>query len=116
MMMDDKDLEKLLSDMARNAPEPSADLLGRVLGDAYEAQPEPAAGTSLTSQSTFQNVLNVLGGWGGLGGLAMAASVGFVIGFNPPALFQAPFGLVLSDEVVDYDASVSGFGWDLEEG
>lgn len=120
--MDDKDLDKLLSDLGRDVPETSADLLGRVLGDAYELQPQPEPQAQVQvlppepPVPAFRQVLSVFGGWGGLSGLAFAASVGFVVGFNPPAALDAPFGTVWSSDASLFQTDGSDFGWDWEEG
>lgn len=109
-MISDQALDALLDDLARDAADPSEALLGRVLEDAYTEQPEPQIHSG-------GNVVSIFGGWSGVGGLALAASVGFFMGFNPPAALQDPLSIVIGDEAAlfDEDASVSGFGWDLEE-
>lgn len=116
-MAEEKDLDDMLMALGRDAPEPSSDLLGRVLEDAYEMQPVEAIIPPIAPvQGPWAQILGVLGGWGGLGGLSFAASIGFVLGFSPPAALVSPLSYVLGDELAEYDATVSGFGWDLEEG
>lgn len=107
----------MLAALGRAAPEPSPELLGRVLQDAYDQQPVPdALPDRAQERSLWAQLLGVLGGWGGLGGLTVAASVGFVLGFSPPVALQSPLSYVLGDSIAEYDAAVSGFGWDIEEG
>ena len=116
--MDDKQLDMLIDSLRDDVSEPSAELYGRILADAYELQPEADLPPTVQAKrrSAFKHVLAVFGGWGGLSGLACAASVGFVLGFNPPALVQNSFGLVLLEDASEFDDSLSGFGWDFEEG
>ena len=110
---DDFDLEALLAGHARS--EPSDDLLGRVLGDAYDLQPVAAAPLRPAKVSRWKHAISVFGGWSGIGGLAVAASAGFVIGFSPPAAFEDLLPYVLGEDFVNLEADVDGFGWDLEE-
>ena len=77
-------------------PEPSADLLARVLSDAYEAQdgfmaeaapiPAPQATTpAKPRRSLLAALLAAVGGAPGLAGLTAAAVAGFWVGMSPPA-------------------------------
>jgi hypothetical protein len=118
-MMDDKELDKLLDALARETQDPSPDLMGRILGDAYDAQPVPTpdpAPALSAPPSRRKGILQVFGGWSGLGGLAAAASIGFFMGFSPPQAVQSPLNSILGVEFAEDDSTVSGFGWDIEEG
>ena len=113
----DDELDALLSGM--KAPEPSSDLMSRVLADAYDMQPVPAITMAQPEASHWQSFIGVFGGWGGLGGLAFAASVGFVVGLSPPDLLTTPLDIVLGPDLTESyeDTSDSiGFGWAFEEG
>lgn len=120
-LMSDAALDALLDELAEKAPDPSSELMGRVLADAYEVQPEPAPleafepETSVAAaDSVLSQLVSVFGGWGGIGGLAVAASVGFFMGFSPPSLLEETL-----PEVLGYDLSLdlgeAGFGWDSVE-
>lgn len=120
-LMSDAALDALLGGLKTEAPEPSAALLGRVLGDAYEMQPEPAAAPAADRPSEphtrarfLAQLVSVFGGWGGVGGLAVAASVGFFMGFSPPALLEETL-----PDLLGYDLTLgldeAGFGWDSVE-
>ena len=111
----EKDLERLLRDMRADVPDPSGDLMARVLGDAYAEQPDPAP----APRKRRGRILPVFGGWSGVGGLAFAASAGFVIGLSPPEMLDVPMGAVFGESVTDSYATETdlvGFGWTLEEG
>lgn len=110
--MSDAELDALLAEMDK--PEPSSDLMGRVLGDAYEAQPvlETPAKPAVAVVRPWSDVLSI---FAGVGGLATAASIGFVLGFNPPALLEDAMPIVLGDGFVNLDADIGGYGWDIDE-
>ncbi|MEP3635632.1 MAG: hypothetical protein ABJN14_00030 [Paracoccaceae bacterium] len=113
----DDELDALLSGM--KAPEPSSDLMSRVLADAYEVQPVPTITMVQPRASHWQSFIGVFGGWGGLGGLAFAASVGFVVGLSPPDLLTTPLDIVLGPDLTESYEGTSdsfGFGWAFEEG
>jgi hypothetical protein len=114
--LSDAELDRMLAALD-DVPEPSSDLLGRVLGDAYDLQPEASVATPAQEEPRF-GLLNIFGGWLGLGGLVTAASVGFLVGFNPPSAMDASLTvwLGLDSTVAAGDAPVTGFGWDIEEG
>ncbi|MEP6066728.1 MAG: hypothetical protein ABJ246_12870 [Paracoccaceae bacterium] len=115
---DDVELDTLLSGM--KPPEPSSDLMSRVLADAYEMQPAPPADAmGQPRANSWQSFLGVFGGWSGLGGLAFAASVGFVVGLSPPDVLTTPLEVVLGPDLTETYEGTSdsfGFGWAFEEG
>lgn len=112
---ENSELDAFLASLKHAEPDAPSALLGRVLDDAYALQPVPEAIRQVPPEAPRWEVLSVFGGWGGLGGLALAASVGFFAGFNPPALLQERLPFLAAGDVFDLDADVSGFGWDLEE-
>lgn len=109
-------IDDLLDDVAgTSVPDPSVDLMTRVLADAEAALPVP--GGSMLRETVLAQVLRGLGGWFSVGGMAAATAVGFAIGLgalNGTAL--DPFWL--NGFVFYYDDSLglSANGWDLEEG
>ena len=115
---DDDMLDRLMAEIGRDEPRPSEALLSAVLEDAYAVQPAaepPVIDRAAASEGSITSVLAVLGGWFGLGGLALAASLGFVIGLNPPDLLQTPLEIVFGTESEEA-STVTAFGWDIEEG
>ena len=109
------DLDMLLDGLKDEPPAVSKALLGRVLDDAYALQPALEDAQSSKSPRRRWEFLSVIGGWGGLGGLAVAASVGFFIGFNPPAVLENSLPFLAAGDLFEVDTEVGGFGWDLEE-
>ena len=86
-----KDLDAIFA-AARDLPEPSADLMARVLADAAAVQAEraepqilPYASTASASPGFWAEIRTGLGGWLGLGGLAAAGLAGLALGVALPA-------------------------------
>lgn len=67
------------------APEPSPDLLARVLADAEAAQAQPAARRAVPRAGVWTRLAQGLGGWPGLAGLGAAGLAGLWIGLAMPA-------------------------------
>lgn len=114
---DKNELDDLLSRI--KPPEPSSELMSRVLADAYDVQPVPAIAVEQIQANRWHRFIGVFGGWSGLGGLAFAASVGFVVGLSPPDLLTTPLDVVLGADLTEsYDVTSDsyGFGWAFEEG
>ncbi len=111
---DDQALDALLDSLAQSETAPSDALLGRVLGDAYDMQPESAASTPPQADPPVR-LVNVLGGWLGMCGLAAAVLVGFWIGFNPPDVFQDVLPEALASDFGASGLEFQGYGWDFEE-
>jgi hypothetical protein len=86
-MNTDTDMEDLLA-AARTAPrEVPAELLGRVLADAYALQPQSVVLPSASKKGPglFTRLFSAMGGAAGLAGLGAAALGGVWIGFSQPA-------------------------------
>jgi hypothetical protein len=92
-MTDDKDLDLMFAAARESRPVPSAGLMARVLADAYDAQPLPAAPArsatphqELPRQNPLLQALaaftQVLGGKGALAGLGTAAVAGVWLGYS----------------------------------
>lgn len=113
--MNDTDLETLFEAARRAPPDVPEALMARVVADAQAVQPAAPFWTRLTE---------ALGGLPGLGGLVTAGCVGIWLGVSPPAYVPDLAGQVLGFESAlddefdgDLDAvSLTGFGWDIEEG
>ena len=116
-------LEALFAQARGQAVEPSPDFLGRLLEDAYAAQPPmPAAPPVLVRQeAAASRLMQWLRRLAPPAGLATAALSGFWVGFAQPASLMAPVSSVKdvvagSEEVVEMvDLIPSLDGW-LSEG
>ncbi len=91
-MRDEEELDLLFGASRAMAPVPSADLMARVLTDAYAQQPEPAqrpvrAAPALPGwRRALSDLAAAMGGGGVLAGLGSAAVAGLFIGYaNPPS-------------------------------
>ena len=112
------DLEQFFKASRQDTPEPSADLMNRMMADIdhiadqREIRPAPQAGPSL-----WARILDGIGGWPTLSGMATAGVVGIVFGISPPDAVSDFTSTVLTGTsdfyLVDpYD----GFGFDSFEG
>jgi len=120
---DDKD-DKILDDMFQAArsemPEPSDDLMARVIAEAdqvAEAWAQAEAVPVVTSGGWFRSLLDAVGGWPAASGIVTAGMVGLVVGVSPPQTlsdFAEGYIYGTSDSyLVDpYD----GFGFAADEG
>lgn len=110
---DDQELEALFSQTRATPPKVPDALMARVLADAMAEQPA-AKGTG------WRQWLAGLGGLPALGGLVTATCVGFWLGVAPPEGLPDVAGVVMGADLISEDdlgsPSISGFGWDLEEG
>lgn len=109
-------LDQLLDDIGRDrVPDPSADLMARVLADADALM--PALGGRVAPAPVWRQIVNALGGWSAVGGLVAAGVTGLAIGLGvvegtgADALWS--LGVF---EAYDGQAGLSAFGWDFEEG
>lgn len=109
-------VDALLDDVGgMGAPDPSGDLMARVLVDADAMMPPP--GGAPASEGMMRQVLSGLGGWLSVGGLVAATAVGFVVGLG--ALGGAGVEMLWQGEYGAYYDDTLGFsvnGWDFEEG
>ena len=87
--MSDESLDALFAEMARDTPQPSDDLLSKIIADAEAAQPDLMPMPQPAQQrGIVQQILDALGGWPALGGLATATVAGVYIGFVQPDLMN----------------------------
>ncbi|MEL6463491.1 MAG: hypothetical protein AAFQ58_00870 [Pseudomonadota bacterium] len=115
-MPDRDEIDTLLDDLAKQSvPDPSDDLVARVLADAEAYLPPPGAVTATVPW--WRQIVPGIGGWGAVGGLLAATVAGFVIGLGAldpvgaDALWS--FGYVA---YYDADLGLDAFGWALEGG
>lgn len=84
----DTQLTSFFEAASQHAPEPSDDLMARILADAARVQAEHGAQAAPVLRparaSILSRALGVLGGWGALAGLATATVAGVWIGFAAP--------------------------------
>lgn len=81
------DLDDLFAAARKAAPVPPADLVARVLEDARQAQPRPAAALRATpsrSGGLWGALAGLFGGGGVLAGMGTAAVAGLFMGFAMP--------------------------------
>ena len=114
---DDDRLEAFFTAARATTPEPSQDLLARVLADAAEVSlgggarllPPPARASRL------RQAFEAMGGWTAAGGLVAASAAGLWIGLAPPdgvatmtaALFGVEEGYDLFDEIDSFMTEVT---------
>lgn len=113
MQATDAALEALFETARAQPPAVPDGLMARVLSDAEMAQPAQAA-------APWAAWLSALGGLPGLGGLVTATCVGFWLGVAPPALLPDMASVLLGGVEAEagdlISPSISGFGWDMDEG
>jgi len=85
----DKELDDFFA-AARGAPEPSEDLMARVLADAAALQPEARgfAPVDVPQPGLWASVMEMIGGWPALSGVAAAGVAGLWLGVAPPASIE----------------------------
>jgi hypothetical protein len=88
--MQDDDLDRLLTEAARTAPQPSARLMERVLADALALQPMAAPPrptiTKPVRDTLWSRLAAALGGPPALAGVGTAAVFGLALGYLSPAM------------------------------
>lgn len=86
--MKDEDLDSLFAQARSTAPQPTSDLMARVLADAMAVQRD-AMPVSIAAGRVglWSKVLAALGGGAGLAGLSTAMLAGLWVGFAEPAPF-----------------------------
>lgn len=100
MNWDNRELDALFAEARAAQPAaPSADLLARVLGDAYAAQPPAAPAAPLPApggrpRGWLAGIGGLFGGGAALAGLVSAGLAGLVIGLMQPAPVSAFTGAV----------------------
>ena len=89
-ILNDKELDSLLSTLGQEVPAPSDYLMARVLADAEAHRPVPGAtvGSGATG-GLLDGLLTWFGGWKGAGGLVTAGLIGLWIGISPPTALEA---------------------------
>lgn len=93
-MMDD--LDDLFASAKRDAMQPSAALMARVLADAAREQPRPVLRV-VPKLGFWAALAAVFGGGGVLAGVGSAAVAGLVLGFVQPVGFGSVTDLLAAD-------------------
>lgn len=111
------DLEALFEAERKNAPDPSTDLLARIMADANQVQNELGAGDAAPASAVgfWTTLRSVLGGWPTFAGLATAALAGVWIGVSPPQSLDTLTDSVLGNSF-DYSDYLPSFDSVLTEG
>ncbi len=107
--MSDAGLDALFEAAKRDAPQPDAALLARVMADARATQrgfeaggfeaagigpvPERSARAAEPRGGFLEGLFDMIGGWGGLGGLATASAFGLWLGMSQSLGLVDSFGL-----------------------
>lgn len=109
-------VDGLLDDLGKTpVPDPSGDLVARVLADAEVRLPPP--GGVQVQPRWWQQIVGGIGGWGAVGGLVAATVTGFAVGLG--ALDGAGADALWTlgyDAYYDADLGLDAFGWALEDG
>ena len=84
----DQELERILAQLGQDAPEPTDDLMARILADAEESRVVPGARIDSVQDGLIDTIMSLLGGWKGAGGLVTAGLFGIWIGVSPPTLLE----------------------------
>jgi hypothetical protein len=106
---DDSGLEAFFAAARGAAPEPSAELLTRIMAGAEaELAARAAPPAAAPRRWRLANLVKTLGGWPALAGMATAAATGLWLGFAAPdSLNTLAGGLLLQDSTTatsyDYD-------------
>lgn len=93
-MMDD--LDDLFASAKRDAMQPSAALMARVLADAAREQPRPVL-RMVPKAGFWAGLAALFGGGGVLAGVGSAAVAGLVLGFVQPVGFGSVTDLLAAD-------------------
>ena len=101
-------LDDLFAEVRSVAPEPSEDLIARVLADAVAPLPKPV----VPPPSLFTRALDLIGGWPAAGGLVAATMTGLWVGVAPPAAVEDLTASLLGDQV-SVGFFTDDFGFDI---
>lgn len=100
-------LDALFDAALRDVPEPQADFLARLAGDAERTLSTPSAARARPAPPK-DTLRTALGGWLGLGGLVTATLAGVWIGATAPDMLPDPATLLTS---LTTDAAVQTDLW-----
>lgn len=102
MVNENQDLDLFFSAARDAAPEPSSDLMARIMADAVAAQPVMPASSQPVKIGFFAVLLATIGGWPAMAGMVTAAATGIWIGVNPPTGFESLSATYLGAETSEY--------------
>ena len=100
-MEGDEELGPFFAAAMARPPEPSADLMGRILADAeqiQDARVEAARPRPRLSTKKKNGFWDLLGGWPSVASLTTAAAAGLLIGYYPTDSVDLMFSQVWSDD------------------
>ena len=109
-------IASLLDEMADlPVPDPSPDLMARVLADAEAHLPPP--GGVLARVPWWRQIVADIGGWGAVSGLVAATATGFFIGLGAlDAMGVDALWTLGYEDYYDANLGLDAFGWAFEEG
>lgn len=103
-MVDEKDEDMdLFFDAARAAaPQPSADLMARIMADAEAQQPVAVPLAPRQHPGIIRGFLAAIGGWPAMAGMMTATVAGLWIGVNPPTGLEDIASTFLGSKTTEY--------------
>ena len=107
-MLSDEGLEALFRAARAETPEPSADLMARIMADAdaeIAARTRPVDGARRARPGLWAALIGAIGGWPALASMATAAAAGVWLGFASPDQINTLAGGVLLPETATGDTS-----------
>ena len=110
--LDDTELDGLFAAAKAAAPQPSPDLMARILADAEASVAAPPK----RRPSFWAGVLESIGGWPSAAGLATAAVAGLAIGLGTPDTLETLSGGYLAAGGYQLEDLMPSYGDLLEEG
>ncbi|MEL6522968.1 MAG: hypothetical protein AAFQ66_18505 [Pseudomonadota bacterium] len=97
-MEGDEELGPFFAAAMAHPPEPSADLMGRILADAEQIQDARAEAARPMPPAKASRFWDFLGGWPSVASLTTAAAAGLLIGYYPTDSVDLMLSQVWSDD------------------
>ncbi|MEM8742080.1 MAG: hypothetical protein AAGE13_11385 [Pseudomonadota bacterium] len=111
----DRQLDRLLAELAADAPQPDPALLARIAADAERLAPAPPVAVPRRRERRWvmrrrlTDQIRAWGGWQGAAALGCCLLAGLWFGFAAPDTVRA-LGQVTDSRLFDYDFPLSGMG------
>ncbi|MDJ0629526.1 MAG: hypothetical protein QNJ44_14810 [Rhodobacter sp.] len=114
--LDDAELDGLFAAARGTAPQPSAELVARVLADAEAERAAIASAVPPRRRGRVASALAAIGGWPAAAGLATAAVTGLMIGFVTPDALEDLSGAYFTASGYQLEDLLPSYGDLLGEG